>query len=119
MTTQRTMLLATYNINKNASEDDYDKFLREVDMPFYNSIESVVRYSNWKVVDQKLGEVGFRYIDLIVVDGDDPFELFKKNSDVQEFIKMWESKWAEFGTDEKYRGKNYQIVQLDEIAAPD
>ncbi|MFD9666301.1 hypothetical protein ACFWAY_32575 [Rhodococcus sp. NPDC059968] len=119
MTAKRLMLLATYNISKDRTEEDYDKFCREVDTPFYNSIPGVVRYSNWKVVEENLGSVGFKYIDFIVVEGDEPFKMFEDNQKIKDFIVKWEEQWAEFGTDEQYLGKNYQIVKLEEVAAPD
>ncbi|SEB47045.1 hypothetical protein [Rhodococcus jostii] len=113
---KRHTLLVTYNIKEGSNADAYDKFLREVDNPFIGSVPGVISYANWKIVQNCAGSVGFKYIDLIVVEGDDnPVAIFD-TPEVAAFKDRWDEEWGEFGVGAEFWGINSQVVVLEGIA---
>lgn len=119
MATQRAMLLLTYKLGKQVDHDEYENWLREVDNPFFNQVPGVVRYANWKVVNEMVGNVDFTHYDLLQIEDLDSWEKVWGNAELQAFAQAWTERWSVHGTDPKYVGINFQVMRCEEIAAPD
>ncbi len=119
MAKRRAMLLLTYNLGTHVNKTEYEQWLREVDNPFFNRIPGIIRYTNWKVVEPKVGDVGFTYFDLMEIEDLDAWEKVWGNKELQQFAHSWTERWSVHGTDEKYMGMNYQVLLCEEVAAPD
>lgn len=118
MARKRAMLLLTYRLGDHVDEQEYEQWLRDVDNPFFNSVLGVKRYANWKVLDEKLGQVAFTHYDLLELDDLEAWQKVWNNPQLQAFAKAWTDRWSVHGSDEKYAGLNYQVVLCEEIAAP-
>ncbi len=118
MAKRRAMLLLTYRLGARVDTHEYTLWLREVDNPFFNSIPGVVRYANWKVVDEKLGHVPFTHYDVLEIEDVDAWQIVWNNERLQEFAEKWTERWSVYGPGEQYAGLNYQVVLAEEIAAP-
>ena len=113
------MLLLTYNVGAHVNKEEYEQWVRNVDNPFFNKIPGVVRYSNWKVVAEKVGKVAFTYYDLMEIEDLDAVEKVWGNTELQQFARKWTERWSVYGTDEKFVGVNFQVLLGEEFAAPD
>jgi hypothetical protein len=119
MAKRRAMLLLTYNVGAHVNKAEYEQWIRDVDNPFFNRIPGIVRYSNWKVVEEKVGKVAFSYYDLMEIEDLGAFEKVWGNKELQKFAHGWTERWSVHGTDEKYVGFNFQVLLGEEFAAPD
>lgn len=119
MAKRRAMILLTYRLGDQVDHAEYEAWLREVDNPFFNSVPGIVRYANWKVVDDMVGKVDFTHYDLLEVEDVDSWEKVWNNEELQAFAHAWTERWSVHGTDPKYVGINYQVMLAEEIAAPD
>ena len=111
--------MLTYNVGAQVNKAEYEQWVREVDNPFFNSVPGIVRYSNWKVVDEKVGKVPFTYYDLMEIEDLDAFEKVWGNKELQAFAHGWTERWSVHGTDEQYVGINFQVLLGEEFAAPE
>ena len=88
------MLQIAYTPREDSDERGYVDWLREVDMPFFNSVEGVLHYSNWKITDSPVGTCPFTHFDLLFVDSDVGVERVLGNPDLQEFASGWNDLWG-------------------------
>jgi hypothetical protein len=97
-------------------ERDYDTFLRETDIPFFNSQPEIVHYSNWRIDRPLVGQVWFTDFDLMWVEGPDGFERLLGNAAAAEFAESWSRQW---GYDrEGGLAANAQVAVAEIVAAP-
>ena len=59
-------VLLTYTPRKETNLEKYEKWLIDVDNPFFNSINEVSHYSNWKVLN-RLDNFDFEYFDFFLL----------------------------------------------------
>ncbi len=117
MNPSQAMLLLTYTPRADSDDRGYDEWLREVDNPFFNSIPGITHYSNWKIVETRVGSLPFTHFDFMHIDGIDAVSKVWENERVQEFAAGWTEKWAldPRATD---MSVNYQVMLCSEVAAP-
>lgn len=88
-------ILLTYDVHADVDRDEYEQWLRDVDNPFFNSQPGIKEYVNWKVSRSTVGDIGFPYFDLIVLDDGAKFEdIFLNNPDIAEFAGNWVKRWG-------------------------
>lgn len=119
MAKRRAMLLLTYNVGDHVNKEEYEQWIRDVDNPFFNAIPGIVRYSNWKIVAEKIGHVDFTYYDLMEIEDLDAVAKVWGNQELQQFAYEWTRRWSVHGVDEKFVGVNFQVLLGEEFAAPD
>jgi len=123
MTKKKLMLLLTY-ITYTPREDidlkQYHTWLRDVDNPFWNSHPAVKHYTNWHIVDQKLGSASFTHFDLLSVEDPDGFEIIFGDEAIVAFAKEWVRKWGKLPDPElSDQSVNYHTFLCEQIAGPD
>ena len=109
----QTMLLLTYTPRADADERGYERWLREVDNPFFNGVDGIVLYTNWKVAAVKAGEIRFTHFDTMFVEGVDVFD----RPQVQRFADGWVEQWG-VDPDAGHTAVNYQVLVTEVIAEP-
>lgn len=88
------MLQIVYTPREDSDERGYEDWLREIDMPFFNSVEGILHYSNWKIIDSPVGTCPFTHFDLLFVDPDVGADAIFENQDVVEFASGWNDQWG-------------------------
>jgi hypothetical protein len=88
------MLLIAYTPREDSHQRGYHDWLREVDNPFFNSVEGIVHYTNWKVDRSPVGASPFTHFDLLFVDPDVGVERTFGNPEVQAFASGWNDLWG-------------------------
>ena len=119
MTRTRTMLLLTYTPREDIDLREYHEWLRNVDNPFFNSRPGVKHYTNWRVVEHKLGSCSFTHFDLLHIEDLNSFEKVFGDKAVEDFAKGWVRKWAKRpDPDLEDQSVNYQVFLCEQIAGP-
>ncbi len=88
------MLQIAYTPREDSNDRGYEEWLREIDMPFFNSVEGVIEYSNWKIVDSPVGTCPFTHFDLMFIDPDVGPDKVLGNPTLQEFASGWNDLWG-------------------------
>ncbi len=109
-----TLVFLTYNVRPGTDFPAYEDWLREVDTPFFNSVEPIHYYANWKVIE------GFYLLPFSLFD----FMTFAEPGDVerawseaklQAFAADWEKQWGnDPGSEDK--AANYQVYRYRRLA---
>jgi hypothetical protein len=101
------MLLLTYTPRADADARGYEQWLREVDNPFFNGVPGIAEYTNWKIVEPKLGVMPFTHFDTMLIEND-ALDRVWGNPEVGRFADGWRELWAlNPGADDM--GVNYQV----------
>lgn len=113
------MLLLTYTPRDDVMLEDYHRWLQEVDNPFFNSRPTVKHYTNWRVVEAKVGEQGFTHFDLLHADSLDGFGGVFGDEAIVEFARAWVAKWGQVpDPDRDDQSVNYQVSLCELVAGP-
>lgn len=109
-------ILLTYDVHPDVDRDEYEQWLRDVDNPFFNSQPGIKEYVNWKVTENTVGEVGFPYFDLFVLEDGADFASVFGNPAVAEFAANWVKRWGVAPDGEA--AENYKGGMAAIVAAP-
>jgi hypothetical protein len=112
-----TLLLLGYDIHPAADAAEYEQWLRDVDCPFWNGQPGVHRYENWKVSEDKVGELGFPYFDLIWLQDGETFESVMGQPDAQRFAAEWIRRWG-LEPEHPDPARNFRASVAEIVAAP-
>ena len=119
MAKKKVMLLLTYTPRDRIDLDEYHTWLRDVDNPFFNSRAPVKHYSNWRVVEPKIGAPSFTHFDLLDVEDLQGFEAVFGDEAIVTFAKEWVRKWGKIPDPElPDQSHNYHAYLCEEIAGP-
>jgi hypothetical protein len=78
-----------YETKPGTDAGEYEAFLREEDNPFFNTVDGIVRYENWKV-EQTVGrELAWPYFDLMFLEDPAALDRVWGNTALQEFSAGW------------------------------
>ena len=112
----RKLALLTYDIRPDADPEEYARDTREFDYPTFRERPSVLEYSNFVVVDNRLGEQTFKRFDLMFIDS---FEHFRADvfgdPKVARHADRWLEKWSVNGLEGGHTERNYQVAFAEEI----
>lgn len=102
------MLILTYIPRKDSESRGYNPWLREIDMPFFNSVKKIEEYTNWKLAPESDPLVDWTHFDFMRIGkGVDPEDIFVQ-PDVAEFAAAWTRQWGRF-PDAEDMSDNYEI----------
>lgn len=93
MNPSQTMLLLTH-APPLSRRSDYEDWLREVANPFVTGIPEVVHFSNWRVLEAKLGSVPYTHFDYLFVASPQAARRIWSNRVLQDFIQEWIADWG-------------------------
>lgn len=106
------MIVLTYVIRGGSDKRGYNPWLRQIDNPFFNSVPSIDRYENWKLVSNE--GVTWTHFDLLhPAKGVAPQEVFQ-DPVVTEFAANWSRLWG-VNPDTQEQSVNYQIHILERV----
>ena len=113
------LLLLTYTPRRGTDLDDYHRWLREVDNPFFNGRPGVRRYINYRVVAPVLGAESFTHFDLLEIAGDGGAESVFGDPLIDAFARDWVRLWGEVpDADAADPSINYRVMLCEPVAAP-
>lgn len=102
------MLMLTYTPREDSERRGYSPWLREIDMPFFNSVSKISHYSNWKLAPKTNLQVDWTHFDFLhTVKGASTEEVFTQ-PDVAEFAAAWTRQWGR-NPDAGDMSENYEI----------
>ena len=89
-------VMLNYTPRADAQQLGYDKYLREIDNPFFNSDEvpEIIASSNWRRKQDMQGTEWWTDFDLMLVDGPDGYEKILANAKAAEFAGNWARNWG-------------------------
>tara|TARA_Y100000589_G_scaffold329248_1_gene375260 strand:+ start:1467 stop:2015 length:549 start_codon:yes stop_codon:yes gene_type:complete len=87
-------VLLTYTPRKETNLEKYEKWLIDVDNPFFNSINEVSHYSNWKVLN-RLDNFDFEYFDFLTFNTLSDFNITWHSEKVKKFTSEWRRLWGQ------------------------
>ena len=90
-----TMILLTYTPRADSVARGYEDWLRRVDNPFFNGVPGIVRYMNWKVVQQAGASPGFAWFDFMLIENTVAADRIWTNPDVVKFTAGWRDLWGQ------------------------
>ncbi len=112
-------LLLTYTPRRGVDLDDYHRWLREVDNPFFNSRPVVRRYVNYRIVAPVLGSEDFTHFDLLEIEGDGGADSVFGDAQIDAFARDWVRLWGEVpDPDLADQSVNYRVMLCEPVAAP-
>ena len=88
------MLQIAYTPREDSNDRGYEDWLREVDAPFFNSVEGILHYSNWKIIDSPVGVCQFTHFDLMFIDPVGGYDKVLGNPAIGEFASGWNDLWG-------------------------
>ena len=108
------MLVLTYTPRADSESRGYNPWLREIDMPFFNSVKKIANYSNWKLAPEATPLAPWTHFDFMHIGkGVPPQEIFVQ-PDVAEFAAAWPRQWGRF-PDAEDLSNNYEIHIVQRI----
>ena len=87
------MLLLTYTPRLDANIKEYEDWLRKVDNPFFNNINGISHYTNWKIIN-KNNNIKFTYFDFLAFDDINSFDSVWHSKEVIDFTSNWRVMWG-------------------------
>lgn len=113
-------ILLTYDVRPGTDLEEYERWLREVDNPFFNSQPGIKKYVNWKVEDNKVNDTGFPYFDLFILEEGETYESIFNSPEIDRFSRNWDKLWGrdpEGGQLGNIKGATVSIVASPDGAA--
>ena len=90
-----TMIILTYTPRADSVARGYEDWLRRVDNPFFNGVPGILRYMNWKVVNQAGAAPGYGWFDFMLIENAVAADRIWKNPDVVKFTAGWRDLWGQ------------------------
>jgi hypothetical protein len=113
------LLLLTYTPRRGVDLEEYHRWLREVDNPFFNSRPTVRRYVNYRVVEHVLGSEGFTHFDLLEIEGTGGADSVFGDFEIDTFARNWVRLWGEMpDPDLPDQSANYRVLLCEPVAQP-
>ncbi len=92
-----TMVFLSYTLPDDALARGYEKWLREIDNPFFNAIPGMGLYENWKNVVMRPPSLPFQHFDFLHPRRAEDLERVWFNKELDAFRQGWIKKWG-YGT---------------------
>lgn len=94
MQTRQAMVLITYTPGPAGRTPEYEQWLRAEDNPFFNTIEGIGEYSNWKIVAPRDDALPWTYFDFLVLASPDDLHRVWFSPLLDEFRRNWIARWG-------------------------
>lgn len=105
------MFYLPYTPRSDSNARGYEEWIRDVDMPFFNSVAEIAHYSNWRVDKLLAGTIDFTHFDFMFADPQ-KVDMIWSNKDVAAFAAGWNEQW---GRDPQNAdlSVNYHVYRLE------
>ncbi|PPR79635.1 MAG: hypothetical protein CFH01_00300 [Alphaproteobacteria bacterium MarineAlpha2_Bin1] len=111
--TCKYLVLLTYTPRKETDIEKYENWLINVDNPFFNSLNKVYHYSNWKVLGGS-ENFGFTYFDFLTFNSLSDFNTTWNSTEVREFTSEWRRMWGQAPHSDKLH-LNARVFLLEKL----
>lgn len=89
------VIFIAYTVPDDAEDRGYSRWLRDVDMPFFNAIPGTGHYANWRITQRLKGApTAWDYFDFQGLQSEDDLERVWFNPDLDAFRKNWIALWG-------------------------
>lgn len=89
-----SMVILPYTPRADSDARGYHDWLRDVDNPFFNSVEGILHYTNWKVVRAVKGATSFSHFDFMIMESLEKSAQVWANDKVVDFAAGWTQSWG-------------------------
>jgi hypothetical protein len=104
----RKMVLLTYS-PRELDEEEYAKFIREIDYPAFRQHPDILDYTCWRIVESVQGKEMFTHFDLMVVKDFADWEKIAADPIVQSNVQRWTKDWSRHGPDHPDQSENLKV----------
>ncbi len=113
----RDLMLLVYTPREDSNSRGYDEWLQEIDNPFFNGIEGIKHYTNWKVSSVADCAFPYTHFDFMYLDDADSKDKVWGNPEVAKFAQGWTESWGRYpkATAEEMQ-KNYQVYLCSHVS---
>src|SRR6516164_333081 len=93
VTMAKQLVLLTYT-PRELDEEEYAKFIREIDYPAFRQNPHIIDYSCWRVAESVQGEERFTHFDLMAVDDLANWQAIASDPLVAGNVERWTKDWS-------------------------
>ena len=113
----RDLMLLVYTPREDSNSRGYDEWLQEIDNPFFNQIDGIKHYTNWKVSSVADCAFPYTHFDFMYLDDANSKDKVWGNSEVAKFAQGWTDSWGRYpkATPEEMQ-MNYQVYLCSHIS---
>ena len=104
----KKLVLLTYT-PRELDEEEYAKFIREIDYPNFRQNPHIIDYSCWRIVDTVQGKESFTHFDLMAVDDLGNWQAILGDPRVRGNVEQWTRDWSRYGPDHPDQSENLKI----------
>jgi hypothetical protein len=104
----KKLVLLTYT-PRPLGEEEYGRFIREIDYPNFRQNPHIIDYSCWRITDAKQGAESFTHFDLMAVDDLGNWERILADPRVRGNVEQWTRDWSRFGPAHADQSENLKI----------
>jgi hypothetical protein len=104
----KKLVLLTYT-PRPLDEEEYGRFIREIDYPNFRQNPHIIDYSCWRITDAKQGAESFTHFDLMAVDDLGNWERILADPRVRGNVEQWTRDWSRFGPAHADQSENLKI----------
>jgi hypothetical protein len=104
----RKMVLLTYT-PRELDEEEYARFIREIDYPAFRQHPDIVEYTCWRVVESVQGRETFTHFDCMVVKDFADWERIVSDPAVRGNVERWTRDWSRHGPEHPDQSENLKI----------
>ena len=104
----KQLVLLTYT-PRELSEEEYAKFIREIDYPAFRQNPHIIDYSCWRIAESVQGREEFTHFDLMAVDDLANWTAILADPAVAGNVARWTQDWSKHGPDHPDPAENLKI----------
>jgi hypothetical protein len=104
----KKIALLTYS-PRTLNEEEYAKFIREIDYPAFRQNPDILDYSCWRVVESVQGEERFTHFDLMEVTDFSRWQSIVSDPVVKGNVERWTREWSKHGLEHPDQAENLGI----------
>ena len=92
----RDLMLLVYTPREDSNQRGYEEWLQTIDNPFFNKIDGIKHYVNWRV--SSISDCAFPYthFDTMFLDNSDSKDKVWGNTDLANFAQGWTEQWGRY-----------------------
>ena len=105
----KQLVLLTYT-PRELDEEEYARFIREIDYPAFRQNPHITDYTCWRVTESVQGKEQFTHFDLMEVDDLANWPAILADPAVQGNIARWTKDWSKHGPDHADPAENLKIT---------
>jgi hypothetical protein len=104
----KRMVLLSYT-PRELDEEEYQRFIREIDYPAFRQCPYIVDYKCWRVVESIQGRETFTHFDCMEVRDFGDWPAILADPGVKANVERWTRDWSRHGPDHPDQSENLKI----------